>query len=154
MSTKINFAREPFFLDDKDPGSIEKGGRGYVYDAVYPGMWKQILGWHAFGYPVPACDCDPIQGPIKAETHAKAKLKHDVKAVLVSIDPPHRLRPFAFHAMQNTGGLSETQMNVYNTMARHNHWTHIYTLSKHCHRCHMRPITRCVSLIYIFYLLI
>lgn len=80
-------------------------------DAVYyPGMWKQSKYFVTFGYPNPACDCDPIQGPVKAETHGKAKRKHGVKAILLSpSSTTSALFCFPCNAVQCTGGQSETQ---------------------------------------------
>lgn len=104
--------QESLFLDDKDPGSIEKGGRGYVWRSL-PRNVKQILGWHAFCYHVPSCvwlRSNPRSHKSRDTWKSKAKARRQSRPCL---HPPHRLKPFAFHAMQNTGGLSETQMNMY-----------------------------------------
>ena len=83
----------------------------------------------AFGYPNPACDCDPIQGPIKAETHGKAKRKHDVKAILVSIlTTSALLLSMQCSAMHGRSVRNATQ-SMYHAMARHDHSAHLFYLN-------------------------
>ena len=118
-------------------------------DAVYcPGMWKQILVWHLV---ILFLRVIVIQSKLRSHKSrdtwkSKAKARRQSHPCL----HPHHLSPFAFHAMQcNARAVCQKRNSIYVPCHGPSRSLGPSILSKHCHCCHMRPITGWRFLIYL-----